>query len=127
MSPVGGVGINLAIQDAVATARLLAGPLARGELQRPGGSRLLGRVRRRRLPAVVVIQTLQRILHARLIMPGLRGAPLDPPAWLLRLVHTFPTLTVIPAFAIGVGVRPERAPDWARRSGGSARVRRGAR
>lgn len=127
MSPVGGVGINLAIQDAVATARLLAGPLARGELQRPGGSRLLGRVRRRRLPAVVVIQTLQRILHARFIMPGLRGAPLDPPAWLLRLVHVFPALTVIPAFAIGVGVRPERAPDWARRPSGSARVRRGTR
>lgn len=60
MSPVGGVGINLAIQDAVATARILAGPLTRGDLRRPGGSRVLARVRRRRLPAVVVIQALQR-------------------------------------------------------------------
>ncbi|MEI3868770.1 FAD-dependent oxidoreductase [Microbacterium sp. CCNWLW134] len=127
MSPVGGVGINLAIQDAVAAARLLAGPLARGELSRPHGSRVLARVRRRRLPAVVVIQTLQRILHARVIMPGLRGSPLDPPAWLLRLVRVIPALTVVPAFAIGVGIRPERAPRWAGRPGGAAPISREAR
>ncbi|WP_322410196.1 FAD-dependent oxidoreductase [Microbacterium invictum] len=127
MSPVGGVGINLAIQDAVVTARLLAGPLARGELDRPGGSRVLARVRRRRLPAVAVIQTLQRILHARLIMPALGGDPLDPPAWLLRLVRVVPAVTALPAFLIGVGVRPERAPSWARRPDGSPRVRRATR
>ncbi|TQK18393.1 2-polyprenyl-6-methoxyphenol hydroxylase-like FAD-dependent oxidoreductase [Microbacterium sp. SLBN-154] len=127
MSPVGGVGINLAIQDAVAAARLLAGPLARGALTRPHGSRVLARVRRRRLPAVVVIQTLQRILHAGVIMPGLRGSPPDPPAWLLRLLHVIPALTVVPAFAIGVGVRPERAPRWARRPGSAAPISREAR
>lgn len=114
MSPVGGVGINLAIQDAVATARLLAGPLRDGRLRQSDGSRVLARVRRRRLPAVVAIQTLQRVLHARLIMPALRGVPLDPPRWLLRLLHAAPALTVVPAFVIGVGVRPEPAPAWAR-------------
>jgi 2-polyprenyl-6-methoxyphenol hydroxylase-like FAD-dependent oxidoreductase len=121
MSPVGGVGINLAVQDAVATARLLAEPLRRGELSRPGSGRVLARVQRRRRMPTVAIQGLQRFLHSRVIMPTLRGGKgIEPPQRLVALLHRFPRLSAIPAFVIGVGPRPERAPRWARRSTASS-------
>ncbi|MWV59493.1 FAD-dependent oxidoreductase [Rathayibacter sp. VKM Ac-2754] len=114
MSPVGGVGINLAVQDAVATARLLAGPLRRGVFG-SGGDTLLARVQRRRgLPAVLV-QTLQRLLHARLILPALSGRLSGPPPSVVALLRTLPALAVVPALLVGVGPRPERAPAWSRR------------
>jgi 2-polyprenyl-6-methoxyphenol hydroxylase-like FAD-dependent oxidoreductase len=122
MSPVGGVGINLAVQDAVATARLLAEPLRGGELSRPGAGRLLARVQKRRRMPTVMIQALQRFLHARVIMPALVGGKsLEPPQRLVALLHRFPQLSAIPAFLIGVGPRPERAPAWARRSTASSK------
>lgn len=65
MSPVGGVGINLAIQDAVATANPLAGRLRRGAVRGTD----LAPVRRRRLPSLVLVQALQRIMHADLAGP----------------------------------------------------------
>jgi 2-polyprenyl-6-methoxyphenol hydroxylase-like FAD-dependent oxidoreductase len=117
MSPVGGVGINLAVQDAVATARLLAEPLRRGRLSSPGSGRLLARVQRRRRMPTILIQGLQRFLHSRVIMPALvDGRTIEPPPSLVALLRRFPRLSAIPAFIIGVGPRPERAPRWARRS-----------
>ena len=116
MSPVGGIGINLAVQDAVAAARLLAGPLRRGEFRHDGGQRHLARVQRRRILPTVVLQGLQRVAHAVVIMPALRGRRvLRAPRRLSWLLERAPSLSVIPAFAVGVGPRPEKAPHWARR------------
>jgi 2-polyprenyl-6-methoxyphenol hydroxylase-like FAD-dependent oxidoreductase len=117
MSPVGGVGINLAVQDAVAAARILANPLRRGTFRDSPreGDRVLARVQRRRTLPTVVIQGLQRFIHARLIMPALSSRGITPPQRLIRLLRRLPGLTVVPALIIGVGPRPERAPTWARR------------
>ncbi len=113
MSPAGGVGINLAVQDGVGAARLLAGPLRRGRVT----ERNLAAVRRRRVVPAAVTQAFQRQLHARLLEPILRGGDtMDPPAALARLVELAPWVTVIPAYLVGVGVRPERAPKFARRT-----------
>lgn len=118
MSPVGGVGINLAVQDAVAAARILANPLRRGTFRGPvrDGERVLARVQRRRTMPTILIQALQRFIHARLILPALSSKGITPPHRLIRLIRRLPGLTVIPAFVIGVGPRPERAPAWARRT-----------
>lgn len=111
MSPFGGVGINLAVQDAVAAATILAEPLRRHHVT----VRDLAAVRRRRLLPTVVTQAVQRVLASRLLGPLLRGADPTPPAALLDLVRRLPWLSVIPAYFIGVGVRPEHAPSFARR------------
>lgn len=116
MSPVGGIGINLAIQDAVAAARLLATPLRRGVFAAHGGQRLLARVQRRRIVPTVLLQGLQRLGHAAVIMPVLRGRRgLQVPTLLSRLLQRAPSLSVVPAFIVGVGPRPEKIPRWARR------------
>ncbi|HUH68121.1 MAG TPA: FAD-dependent oxidoreductase [Mycobacterium sp.] len=111
MSPLGGVGINLAIQDAVAAATLLADPLRRHRVT----GRDLAAVRRRRVFPTAVTQALQRVLHRGLLGPLLRGEDPTPPAALLRLVERLPWLSVVPAYFVGVGIRPERAPAFARR------------
>ncbi|MGI5274628.1 FAD-dependent oxidoreductase [Nonomuraea sp. CA-218870] len=111
MSPVGGVGINLAVQDAVAAATLLAGPLRHG---RPT-PKALARVRSRRLFATVAVQALQRMMHRALVVRVLRGTWTGPPAPLVRLLRLFPALSYVPAYLVGVGPRPERAPAFARR------------
>ena len=111
MSPLGGVGINLAIQDAVAAATLLADPLRRHRVT----GRDLAAVRRRRVFPTAVTQALQRVLHRGLLGPLLRGEDPTPPAALLRLVERLPWLSVVPAYFVGVGFRPERAPAFARR------------
>lgn len=116
MSPVGGVGINLAVQDAVAAARLLAPFLLGDDRTGQAERRVLARIQRRRMVPTVFVQGLQRILHARLIMPAITGRELRPPMWLVKLVRRVPGLSVLPALAVGVGPRPERAPGWARRS-----------
>ncbi len=110
MSPVGGVGINLAVQDAVATARLLAPSLRQGRVS----ARELARVRRRRLGPTVLIQTLQRVMHARFIEPVLDGR-WTAPSRVVNVVSRIPLVTILPAYLLGVGPLPERAPDWARR------------
>ena len=112
MSPVGGVGINLAVQDAVATASLLAEPLARGRVQ----PSQLARIRRRRLIPTASVQLMQRLMHRAVIEPILGGHRTGPPMPLLRLVRALPATTVIPAYLIGVGLRPEHAPEFARRT-----------
>ena len=111
MSPVGGVGINLAIEDAVATARLLAYPLRGGSIT----DRHLAAVQaRRRLPTTVT-QALQRTLHRRLLAPVLRGQQYAPPAAILTTFQAIPQLSALPAYLIGVGLHSEQAPTWARR------------
>ena len=115
MSPVGGVGINLAVQDAVAAATLLAGPL---RAHRVRGADL-ARVRRRRLAATVLTQSLQLVLH-RVLAPALRGADITPPEAVAAVLRRLPWLAVIPAYLIGVGVRAERAPAFARRAPGGS-------
>lgn len=111
MSPVGGVGINLAIQDAVGTATLLAEPLRRHDVT----GHDLAAVRRRRLPPTAATQAVQRLMHRRLVGPILRGESANPPAALAGLIRRLPWLSVIPAYFVGVGVRPEHAPEFARR------------
>ena len=111
MSPVGGVGINLAVQDAVATATLLADPLSRRRVR----STDLARIRRRRLIPTVSVQLMQRLMHRAVIEPILGGQRSGPPTLVLRLVRAVPAATVIPAYLIGVGLRPEHAPEFARR------------
>jgi len=112
MSPLGGVGINLAVQDAVAAATILAEPLRRHRVT----DRDLAAVRRRRLFPTAVTQAVQRVLQRALLGPLLRGADPKPSAALLGLVQRLPWLSVVPAYFIGVGVRPERAPAFARRA-----------
>ncbi|MDU0340033.1 FAD-dependent oxidoreductase [Bosea rubneri] len=103
MSPIGGVGINLAIQDAVATANLLARPLRDRQLT---NSDLAAVQKRREWPAKVT-QTVQIAIQNRVITPLLAAdKPIAPP-WPLRLLQRFPLLRRLPARMVGMGVRPE--------------------
>ena len=111
MSPMGGVGINIAVQDAVGAATLLADPLRRRDVTEAN----LAAVRRRRLPAAAITQALQRVMQQRLVVPVFAGADGRPPAAFAALLQKMPWLSAIPARVLGVGIRPERAPDWARR------------
>lgn len=111
MSPVGGVGINLAIADAVAAASHLAEPLRTGRLT----NKDLAALQRRRIVPTVATQTLQRVLHRQVMVPVLQGRQATPPAALLKLVESVPQLTTIPAYIVGVGLLPQHAPDFARR------------
>jgi 2-polyprenyl-6-methoxyphenol hydroxylase-like FAD-dependent oxidoreductase len=112
MSPVGGVGINLAVQDAVAAATLLAGPLRRGGVT---GAELAA-VRTRRLLPTVLIQAVQRLMHRALVVPILEGRRMGPPRPVLALLRHVPRVSRATAYLIGVGPRPEHAPAFARRS-----------
>ncbi len=110
MSPVGGVGINLAVQDAVAAANILAGPLAAGADVDP----LLTKVQKRRLFPTRVIQRVQKAIHDRVLTPlVVRKIVLDRLPWPLRLFRRLPFLSRIPARLVGLGVRREhiRSPD----------------
>jgi 2-polyprenyl-6-methoxyphenol hydroxylase-like FAD-dependent oxidoreductase len=110
MSPIGGVGINLAIQDAVASANILAKPLNSGE----DIDRCLDKVRGRREFPTRVTQGLQVFAHRHFITRALATkAPITRLPMPLRLLKNFPILRRIPARAVGLGVRPERAhtPD----------------
>jgi 2-polyprenyl-6-methoxyphenol hydroxylase-like FAD-dependent oxidoreductase len=104
MSPVGGVGINLAIQDAVATANLLAAKLKAGTLQ----DHDLDSVRRRRLFPVKVIQAMQVAVHNRVLKPTVSGAKRELTVpWPLKLLDANAWLRRWPAQILGLGVRPE--------------------
>jgi 2-polyprenyl-6-methoxyphenol hydroxylase-like FAD-dependent oxidoreductase len=109
MSPVGGVGINLAIQDAVAAANILAEPLQLG----PVPTATLKKVQQRREFPTRMTQWLQIQIQNRVINRVLEnGRPLTLP-WQLRLVRRLPFLRRIPARLIGIGFRPEhiQTPD----------------
>lgn len=110
MSPVGGVGINLAVQDAVAAANILAAPLALGE----NVDFLLKKVERRRLFPTRVVQRIQKAVHDRVLAPLVnRRAVLDKVPLVLRLFDRVHFLRRIPARLVGLGVRREhiRSPD----------------
>lgn len=102
MSPVGGVGINLAIQDAVAAANILAEPMARGEDIEP----LLAKIQARREFPVKVIQGMQRTAHRTVLRAALAGKVQQAPL-LVRLIGAMPLLQRIPARVLGLGVRRE--------------------
>jgi 2-polyprenyl-6-methoxyphenol hydroxylase-like FAD-dependent oxidoreductase len=103
MSPVGGVGINLAIQDAVAAANILAAPLASGRLSDAD----LRRVERRRELPTRVVQRGQLAIQDRFLRRALeRRTDVKVPV-AMRLLQWFPVLRRIPARIVGVGIRPE--------------------
>ena len=105
MSPIGGIGINLAIQDAVAAANALAAPLARGEDVDP----LLHRVQDRRMLPTRIIQGGQKAAQDRIIGRILQGGePIRQAPLLVRLLDRFPLLRRIPGRIIGLGFRRER-------------------
>jgi 2-polyprenyl-6-methoxyphenol hydroxylase-like FAD-dependent oxidoreductase len=110
MSPIGGVGINLAIQDAVATANILAPVLAAGDAPSDDD---LQRVQERRMFPTKITQDFQLFIQNRAIDPLLHGAQITRPPLAVRLFDEFPLLRRLPARLIGVGVRPEhiRTPD----------------
>lgn len=111
MSPVGGVGINLAIQDAVAAAARLAPSLLRGRVTEKELEKV---ARRRRLPTVAV-QTAQRLVHRALLIPVLQGRRIGVPRPLLFAARHLPAVQrIVPRF-IAFGPRPEHAPPFARR------------
>jgi 2-polyprenyl-6-methoxyphenol hydroxylase-like FAD-dependent oxidoreductase len=110
MSPAGGIGINLAIQDAVAAANALAGPMAEGRNPDP----LLHKVQDRRLFPTRVIQAAQKAAQDAIIAPVLGTASTGLKAPLpVRLLNRYPLLRRIPARFIGLGIRRERvrSPD----------------
>jgi 2-polyprenyl-6-methoxyphenol hydroxylase-like FAD-dependent oxidoreductase len=117
MSPFGGVGINLAVQDAVAAATILAGPLRHGTVN-PAD---LARVRARRLLPTILVQGLQRLMHRTMAAPVVDGRRRSMPAPLLGLLRRVPRASFVPAYLIGVGFRPEHAPEFARRPAKAAR------
>lgn len=112
MSPIGGVGINLAVADAVAAARILAGPLR----SRSVTTRRLAAVQARRWLPAAIIQRVQRTVQDRAIVTaigtpeGLREAPRA-----VLLANRFPALRAIAAYGVAIGPLPEHAPAFARR------------
>jgi len=103
MSPVGGVGINLAVQDAVAAANILTEPLRSGAVE----DAVLRQVPRRREFPTRVIQSGQVFIQSRVIASVLgKRAAIKPPL-AVKLLRRFPLLRRIPARIIGIGVRPE--------------------
>jgi 2-polyprenyl-6-methoxyphenol hydroxylase-like FAD-dependent oxidoreductase len=117
MSPVGGVGINLAIQDAVAAANILASRLRDGRVD----TACLREVQRRRMFPTRVTQRLQVFIQDHIISRVLASQRQLSLPWPLRLLQWFPILRQIPARLIGLGVRPEhvRIPDAFRPAAGS--------
>ena len=103
MSPIGGVGINVAIQDAVAAANILAGPMAEGRDVDP----LLAEVQKRRMPAVRAIQGFQNAAQRRIISRLLAATGPVRAAWPLRMLGRYRILRRIPAAMLGFGFRPE--------------------
>jgi 2-polyprenyl-6-methoxyphenol hydroxylase-like FAD-dependent oxidoreductase len=119
MSPVGGVGINLAVQDAVAAANILAAALADARMGKADFTPLLAQVQKRRLLPTRLTQAAQVAIQNRLLSPVLAGRgsdapPMEPP-WPMKLMQRWTLLQALPAYAVGVGVRPEhvRSPTAA--------------
>ena len=104
MSPIGGIGINLAIQDAVAAANILAAPIAAGKEV----DALLDKVQKKRLFPTRVIQAGQKAVQNAFIGRVLGGAPITRAAWPVRMLDRFPLLRRIPGRLIGLGIRRER-------------------
>jgi 2-polyprenyl-6-methoxyphenol hydroxylase-like FAD-dependent oxidoreductase len=107
MSPVGGVGINLAVQDAVAAANILAGPLASGAV----GLDTLRRVQKRREWPTRVTQRLQLVIQNYVIAPTLQARRFERPPLVARMLTGWPLLQRIPARLLALGVRPEHVSE----------------
>jgi 2-polyprenyl-6-methoxyphenol hydroxylase-like FAD-dependent oxidoreductase len=109
MSPVGGIGINLAIQDAVAAANALAAPLSKGRLTDDD----LRLVQKRRALPTRLTQSFQLAIQNRVIkrtlesVPAARETPTLAPPLMLRLVRRFPAMRRLNARLVGIGFRPE--------------------
>jgi 2-polyprenyl-6-methoxyphenol hydroxylase-like FAD-dependent oxidoreductase len=103
MSPVGGVGINLAIQDAVAAANVLVPRMRNGAATQED----LRAVQRRRELPTRVTQRVQILIQDRVISSVLRGTTTPKPAWAVRMIGRYPALRRLPARAVGMGFRPE--------------------
>ncbi|BBA88895.1 FAD-dependent oxidoreductase [Mycobacterium pseudoshottsii] len=108
MSPIGGVGINLAIQDAVAAANLLISPLRRGQVSDAD----LQRVQARRELPTRATQAVQVFLQKNVVTAVLGSSQQFKAPLQVRLIRRLPLLARIPARLIGMGVRPEH-PDLA--------------
>ena len=110
MSPIGGVGINLAIQDAVAAANILYKPLKEGK---PVSADLLKKVQQRRTLPTIFTQWLQINLQRGIISSCLETKQPRRPPLFMRMLNRWPLLRRIPAQLIGIGIRPEHihTPD----------------
>ena len=132
MSPVGGFGINLAVADAVAAARVLSPALRSGEILR---RRLLRRVQRRRWWTTAMLQGVQQIAHKVVANHTHAQQDFGPPEFAessagthsssaspsrlplpVRVLQRWPILQCLPGWLVAIGPRPEHAPDWARRA-----------
>ncbi|MGE2723917.1 FAD-dependent oxidoreductase [Mycolicibacterium pulveris] len=111
MSPVGGVGINLAVADAVAAGRILAGPLRTGTVT----TRQLARVQARRWLPAALVQAVQRLIHARVIAVAVGATGPARPPLLVRIAARTPMLRRIAAYGVAIGPLPEHVPTFARR------------
>ncbi|MGH6770657.1 MAG: FAD-dependent oxidoreductase [Xanthobacteraceae bacterium] len=109
MSPVGGVGVNLAVQDAVAAANRLAGPLRAGSVSEDD----LAAVQARRMFPTRATQRLQVLIQNNILSRVLASRTAPKPPWPVRLLGRCPMLQRIPARLIGLGIRPEhvRTPE----------------
>ena len=109
MSPIGGVGINMAVQDAVAAANQLAVPLRSGTVSDDD----LRAIQARRALPVRFTQWLQLTIQKRVISRVLESQRRPAPPLFFKLFSVFPVLRRIPALLLGVGIRPEhvRTPD----------------
>jgi 2-polyprenyl-6-methoxyphenol hydroxylase-like FAD-dependent oxidoreductase len=103
MSPIGGVGINLAIQDAVAAANRLADPLRAGH----AGIEVLADVQRRRMFPTRATQRMQLVAQNKLLRRVLSSRATPTPPLPMRLINRFPLLQRIPGRIVGLGFRPE--------------------
>ena len=111
MSPIGGVGINMAVQDAVAAANRLAGPLRAGKAT----DQDLQAIQERRTLPMRFTQGLQLTIQRRIISPVLEAQKRPKPPAFFKLFNGFPVLRRIPARLVGIGIRPEhvRTPEAA--------------
>jgi 2-polyprenyl-6-methoxyphenol hydroxylase-like FAD-dependent oxidoreductase len=109
MSPIGGVGVNLAVQDAVAAANILWQPLKSGSVREDD----LAKVQERRMFPTRVTQAVQVFVQNNVIGRALEGGDGMQAPLALRLLARFPLLRRIPARLVGLGVRPEHVhtPD----------------
>jgi 2-polyprenyl-6-methoxyphenol hydroxylase-like FAD-dependent oxidoreductase len=103
MSPIGGVGVNLAVQDAVAAGNILAPVLQRGAAEDAD----LEAVQQRRMWPTVMTQRLQVAIQNRVIDRVLQGANVSTVPWVIRLLGAIPALQRLPARLVGMGFRPE--------------------
>lgn len=115
MSPVGGVGVNLAVQDAVAAANILGTPLR----QRRVEEQHLAAVQKRRWWPTRIVQSLQIAIQNNVIAPTLQASAPRKPPLPVRLLTRFPLLRRLPARLVGLGIRPEHVSDEIRRADGA--------